>query len=157
LRARPSLALSSRRSFVRSEASNVRNTGLLGNHQLALTAPREVQAMKIQDAMTTEVKTARPEMSLKDVAAILAEHRISGLPVVDEEGQVLGVISEADILVKERAEVPYRGLRALLHHREVAAVATKVEARTAGEAMSSPAVTTEPFWSLADAAMLMTE
>jgi CBS domain-containing protein len=111
--------------------------------------------MKVRDAMTTGVKTVRPDTSLKDAAAILAEHRIGGMPVVDDEGHVLGVISDADILVKERAESPYRGLHGLLHHREASAVATKVEARSAGEAMSSPAITVEPSYSISSVAELM--
>jgi CBS domain-containing protein len=112
--------------------------------------------MKVRDAMTTEVKVARPEASLKDVASILSEHRISGLPVVDDGDNVLGVISGGDILLKERAEVP-EGLQRLLHHKEASALASKVEARTAGEAMSAPAVTIEPFRELPEAAQLMIE
>jgi predicted transcriptional regulator len=49
--------------------------------------------MKVADAMTSEVEVVRPEASLKEVASILAEQRISGLPVVDDGGDVLGVIS----------------------------------------------------------------
>jgi CBS domain-containing protein len=61
--------------------------------------------MKVGNAMT-EIKVVPPEASLKDVASILAEHRISGLHVVDDGGDVLGVISEGDILLRETAEVP---------------------------------------------------
>ena len=57
--------------------------------------------MKIKDVMTSEVLTVRPGTSLKDVARLLVEQRISGLPVVDTDGRVVGVISEADILMKE--------------------------------------------------------
>ena len=70
--------------------------------------------MKVADAMTSEVEVVGPEASLKEVASILAEHRISGLPVVDDGGDVLGVISEGDILLKETAEVP-RGFQRLRH------------------------------------------
>jgi CBS domain-containing protein len=113
--------------------------------------------MKVTDAMTTDVKTVRPATSLKDVAAILSEHRISGAPVVDDAGSLLGVISEADIIVKEGAELPYRGLSSLMHHREAKALATKLEARTAGEAMSAPAITIEGWESLSEAAKFMIE
>jgi CBS domain-containing protein len=112
--------------------------------------------MKVKDAMTTDVKTVGPATSLKDAAAILAEHKISGLPVVDD-GRVVGVVSEAEIVVKERGEVPHHGLSGLLHRREATALATKVEARTVGEAMSSPAITIEPWESLAGAAAMMIE
>jgi CBS domain-containing protein len=113
--------------------------------------------MKVKDAMTTDVKAVRRETSLKDVAAVLAEHGISGAPILDDEGRVIGVISEADILVKEYAELPHRGLVGLLHHREAEALATKVEARTAGEAMTEPAITIAPWELLSEAAALMIE
>lgn len=112
--------------------------------------------MKIRDGMTTDVKTVGPDASLKDVAAILAEHRISGLPVVDEDRRVLGVITKADIIIKELGEVP-SGLHRLIHPREASVVATKVEARTAGDAMSAPAITVAPVYSLSEAAALMIE
>ena len=48
-----------------------------------------------------DVLTVRADHPLKDAAALLAEHRISGLPVVDDERHVLGVLSEGDILFKE--------------------------------------------------------
>ena len=57
--------------------------------------------MRVQDLMTTDVLTVRTAAPLKDAAALLAEHRISGLPVVDGDRHVLGVLSEGDILFKE--------------------------------------------------------
>jgi CBS domain-containing protein len=113
--------------------------------------------MRVKDAMTTDPQAVGPHTSLKDTAAILAEHRMAEAPVVDEEGHVIGVITAADILIKERAEVQHRRLGSLLHHREATELATKVEARTAGEAMSAPPATIEPWEPLADAATLMLE
>jgi CBS domain-containing protein len=43
--------------------------------------------MNVKDVMTSDVVTVRPETPLKDVAAILTERRISGVPVVDETGR----------------------------------------------------------------------
>jgi CBS domain-containing protein len=99
----------------------------------------------------------RPDTSLKDAAAILAEHRIGGLPVVDDGSAVLGVITCADILLKERAESPAGGLRKLLHDREAKALEAKVEAHTVGEAMSTPPITAEENWLLSEAADEMLE
>src|SRR5436309_201776 len=112
------------------------------------------KAMKVKDAMTADVRTVGPETSLRDVAAILAQHRISGLPVVDSEGRVLGVVSSSDILVKERAEAPAserRGILGRLHRGNDTELQMKVEARTAGEAMTSPAVTIGPGAMLSEA------
>jgi CBS domain-containing protein len=110
--------------------------------------------MKISDVMTREVRTVTPDTPLSEVARILSELRVSGLPVVDD-GRVVGVISEADILVKERGEGPPRpGLLGLLLDDSVD-IAAKLEARTAGEAMTCPAVTVSGRRSLAEAASRM--
>jgi CBS domain-containing protein len=80
---------------------------------------------------------------------------VSGLPVVDEDGSVLGIVSEADILAKERGRETGRG--SLLDHLLDAdgRVDRKHEARDAADAMTSPAVTIRPNRPLAEAAALM--
>lgn len=52
--------------------------------------------------MTTEVITAKPEQSIEEVAQILADNRISGVPVVDDTGKLVGVVTENDLMVKAR-------------------------------------------------------
>ena len=54
--------------------------------------------MKISEIMTPDPIAVGPETPLKDVAAILLEHGISGVPVIGERLEVLGVVSEADII-----------------------------------------------------------
>ena len=58
--------------------------------------------MHVRELMTTPVVSIGPEASLKDVAAIFVERRISGPPVYDMENRVLGVISEGDIVKGDR-------------------------------------------------------
>jgi CBS domain-containing protein len=94
--------------------------------------------MRVAEVMTTEVLTVTPGTPLKDVAALLQAGRISGVPVVDRDGCVLGVVSEADIILKERRP-PQRTRWQRLHRAN--ALDAKAMARTAGEAMTSPAVT----------------
>ena len=62
--------------------------------------------MRVEDVMTQGVRTVTPDTPIKEVAVILSELRIGGVPVVDDDGAPLGVISKADILIKERAESP---------------------------------------------------
>ncbi len=66
--------------------------------------------MKVQDVMTTDVATTGPDALLKDAAIELVRRRISGMPVVDDDRQVLGVVSETDILRKGRRPATRRRL-----------------------------------------------
>ena len=107
--------------------------------------------MRVQDVMTKEVRTVEADTSLKDVARLLTELGISGLPVV-EDGKVVGVVSEADILVKERAINPARHGLVGMFHTEGVDVGEKLRALTAGEAMTSPAITITPARPVSEAA-----
>jgi CBS domain-containing protein len=116
--------------------------------------------MKIRDVMSRPALTVRPETPLKEVARQLVEHRISGLPVTDAEGRVLGVISEADLLLKEGgpANVRHRRFsRYLGDSPKTRAQLAKLAATTAGEAMTAPAVTIDGDRPVSAAATVMTE
>jgi len=113
--------------------------------------------MKVKELMTEHVLAVGPEAPLKDAAAILAENRISGLPVISEQRRVLGVVSEADILIKERGpEARHGGLIAWLL---VGGLPDdeRLSARSSGEAMTSPAITIGAESHVSEAARLMTE
>lgn len=113
--------------------------------------------MKIEDLMTKEVVTVAPDLPLKAVAAKLSDHAISGAPVCDADGAVVGVVSEADILRKEQGLTPHVGKRARWFARLYDDEVDKLEARTAAEAMTAPALTIRPTASTAAAARLMIE
>ncbi|MFB0627250.1 CBS domain-containing protein [Streptomyces sp. AB3(2024)] len=106
--------------------------------------------IKVGDLMTDEVVSVVTSTSFKDVAKLLAQHDISGLPVLDEEDRVLGVISESDLIVRQTAEHPLMsdapGGRGTF--------ASEVSF-TAGEVMSAPAVTVHAEETAAGAARLM--
>jgi len=56
--------------------------------------------MKIKDVMTKEVVTLSPDDTILDASLKLSDKRISGAPVIDSDGKVIGVFSEADVLKK---------------------------------------------------------
>jgi CBS domain-containing membrane protein len=60
---------------------------------------RKTSQVPVREVMTKHVTSISPDADLHDAARILSEHRISGMPVVDENKRVIGVISQADILV----------------------------------------------------------
>jgi len=110
--------------------------------------------------MTEKVLTIGPEAPIKDVAKILVANGISGLPVCDIEGRVLGVVSEGDILYKEHD--PREGhvggpLGWIVDGTPNYAGYLKAGARTSREAMSAPAITIAPYESVAEAARIMYE
>src|SRR5512132_1445511 len=108
--------------------------------------------MRVEDVMTRDVVTVPPGASLKEAARLLVEHRISGLPVVDNESHVLGVISEADLLTKEAGGSQLRSPFAWLPELGGEADRSKLDARLVGEAMTAPAVMIEANRPLAVAA-----
>ena len=64
----------------------------------------------VKDLMTTQVVTVTPQTPFKEIVARLAEHRVSAVPVVDDSRRVLGVVSEADLLLKEEFPEPEQDL-----------------------------------------------
>jgi len=112
--------------------------------------------MKVMDVMSTEVFTVGPATSLKDVARLLVTHGISGVPVVDE-GAVLGVVSEGDLLFKERGPSDRGRVFSWLLDEYGMEGQAKEEARTAADAMTSPARTISPNVLVSAAASQMLE
>lgn len=114
-----------------------------------------MKSVTVNDVMTTRVVSMRKDASFREMAAALREHRVSAFPVVDGDGEVIGVVSEADMLAKEALGSEPQGMpgmiTGLLRHKEHA----KARAITAGDLMSSPPVTVTPEDTLEHAAKLM--
>ncbi|GAA2804571.1 CBS domain-containing protein [Kitasatospora sp. CM 4170] len=112
-----------------------------------------MQHRTVQDVMTQEVVTARPETPFKEVAALFHRNDITAIPVLDDQGHPLGMVSEADLIRKEAVlpdpEGRYPGRWLDAHDR------ARAEAETAGGLMTSPAVTARPGWSVPEAARAM--
>lgn len=106
--------------------------------------------MRVLDIMTMDVLTARPEDSLKDAARTMVRAGVSGLPVVDDDGRLVGIITEADFLEREADRSRRRLLNAMLD--ECGGV---VEAETVGEVMSTDPVVIFPEATVTEAARMM--
>jgi CBS domain-containing protein len=112
--------------------------------------------MKVRDVMTVNVAAVGQEATLKQVAQVMADRGISGVPVINVDARVLGVVSEGDIIVKAASHSERAGiLGRLFAPRGVDE--RRLAATTAGEAMTAPAVTVEADESVAEAARLMVE
>jgi CBS domain-containing protein len=117
----------------------------------------------VAEVMTRNPITVRPETLLQEVIQTLAERRISGLPVVDESGKLLGVVSETDLMWRESGVTPPAYIMLLdsviylenpaRYERDL----HKALGQTAGEIMTRDPVTITPDKPLSDAARLMHE
>jgi len=101
----------------------------------------------VKDIMTTHVVAVYPSASFKEMAARLHEFRVSAFPVIDDEGKVLGVVSEDDLLAKEAVALTLADMPADISERIARRLhrpGREADGLTAGELMTSPAVTTTP-------------
>jgi len=104
----------------------------------------------VKDVMTTRVIWVKPGATFRGMAVALRENRVSAFPVIDDDGKLVGVVSEADMLTKEALADP-GVLGGLLHHRDQA----KARGVTAGDLMTAPVVTVAPEDTVEHAARLM--
>jgi len=99
---------------------------------------------RVKDVMTTRVVAVRKDATFKEIAALLGEYRVSAFPVLDEDGPVIGVVSESDLLSRE-ALVAAIGARAEEFGSGITAVGL----------MSKPPVVVTPYEPVTSAARLM--
>ena len=109
----------------------------------------------VKDVMSTLPLWVSETTSFQEIAARLRECRVSAFPVLDADGTVIGVVSEADLLVKEAVLGEPGGVAGLLAGLLHRAARTKAGAVTAADLMTSPAVTIGPDDTVEHAAKLM--
>jgi CBS domain-containing protein len=119
--------------------------------------------MQVHEIMTREVITVRPDARVAAVARLFREHAISGLPVVDDEGAVIGIITEKDLIARHaRPHFPHyiRVLDSVIYlegSKRYEESIRHILATTAGELMTKPVRTVGPDMDVQDLAALMVE
>ncbi len=110
----------------------------------------------VADVMTSRVHVARPQTPFKRLVQLIEENKISAIPIVDDRGFPVGIVSESDLLLKERRQ-ELESEPSLLHplrRREQRAQAKGV---VASEIMTAPPITVRSDTALQAAARLMQE
>jgi CBS domain-containing protein len=107
----------------------------------------------VGEAMTRQVLTVHPNTPFKEIAQILVGQGIDAVPVVDETGTLLGVVSGSDLTCHEEPAPSIGSL--LVHGRTERVHARKRRGRTARELMSSPACTVSPSVGVCEATATM--
>ncbi|MFE0653506.1 CBS domain-containing protein [Streptomyces sp. NPDC059534] len=110
------------------------------------------QPFTVADVMTRKVVAVQPGAEFKEIVAAMERWKVTAVPVIEGEGRVVGVVSEADLLLKEEFHDHRLGLVEQMRRLDATA---KAGSRRAEDLMTSPAVTVAPEASLPQAARLM--
>ena len=119
--------------------------------------------LKVKDIMTREVITATPDTEVFKAARLLLEKRINGLPVVDDDDKVVGILCQSD-LVAQQKKIPLPSLYTLLEGfvpltsmKRIDKEVEKIAAVTVRQAMTPDPVTVGPETAIEEVAALMAD
>lgn len=110
----------------------------------------------VSDVMTRRVHVASPLTPFKLLVRLIEENRVSAIPIVDQQGVPVGVVSESDLLLKERRR-ELDSSRDLVHPIKRRQERAKAEGLVASDLMTSPAITIDSRAGLGQAARRMQE
>jgi len=125
-------------------------------YEIALRHARErvAAAVPVREIMTRDVVTIGKGADINEAARLLSEDRISGLPVVDEDRHVMGVVSEADILSMTGMRKGHT-FKDIVRHLLGEPLPERKEGGIVEDIMSSPAITTKPDADIAEVARVL--
>lgn len=117
--------------------------------------------LRARDIMTKEVISVYPETEVAQAARLLLEHRINGLPVLDQEEHLIGIICQSDLIAQQK-KIPLPSFFILLDSviqlpsiKNIEKELQKIAAITVQDAMTPNPVTVDPDTTLEDIATLM--
>jgi CBS domain-containing protein len=114
--------------------------------------------MQASDVMVTDVITAKADSNVYDVAELLLTNRISAVPIVDDAGKLLGMVSEGDLLRRGEADTGHERswwLKLLMGRELLAAEYLKEHSRRVDDVMTRGVISAEPDTPVADIATLL--
>jgi CBS domain-containing protein len=119
--------------------------------------------LKVKDIMTTDLLTVTPETEVTQAARLLVDKRINGIPVVDGDGRLQGILCQSDLIVQQKSfPLPsfftlLDGIIPLKSRDAMEAEIKKIAAVTVSEAMTPDPVSVNPEDSMQTVANLMVE
>ena len=117
---------------------------------------RLVHRIPVSDVMSTEVITVKKDADMHEVARLLSENKISGLPVVDDEKHVIGIVTEADILYMAGMDRGHT-FRDILRHIIGEPMPKRRNGGMVGDIMTTPVITTKPDTDIREVARILDE
>jgi CBS domain-containing membrane protein len=117
---------------------------------------RMYRRVTVDDVMTKNVITVGKEADIHDAARLLSEHRISGMPVADGDGKIIGMITEADVLAMTGLGKGHT-VKDLIRHLLGEPIPGGRTNGTVADVMSSPAISVKPGTDIHEAARILRE
>jgi len=117
--------------------------------------------LKVADVMTTAVRTVKKETSIRELAELFAEYKISTAPVVDDSGSLLGVVTETDLIEQDRnLHIPtvislFDWVIYLESEKKFEKELKKVTGQTVGDIFSPECTTVSPTTPVSEVADIM--
>jgi CBS domain-containing membrane protein len=115
---------------------------------------RVARRVSVREVMTKDVVKIRADADFTEATNLLSENRISGLPVVDEEDRVIGVITEGDVLSMAGLRKEH-AFKDIIRHILGEPLSRPKESRRLRDVMSAPAITTRPDADIRDVALTL--
>jgi len=114
--------------------------------------------MKVEDIMTRDVIAVSPKTPIHEAAELMIDHGVSGLPVVDDAGNVVGIVSEGDLILREKPRERAPWWRLFFSDFErLAREYQKVHGMTVGEVMTRSLITVSPDLPIESVALILDE
>ncbi|MBI2528354.1 MAG: CBS domain-containing protein [Candidatus Rokubacteria bacterium] len=112
--------------------------------------------MKVEEVMTHDVITTSPGTAIHEAARLMVNHTVSGLPVVDDAGKLVGVISEGDLILRQKHRERLSWWRLFFEDGErLAREYQKAVGTTVGEVMSTAVISASPDLPIESAAVIL--
>lgn len=119
--------------------------------------------LKAKDIMTKDVITVSPDMEIISAAGILFQHHINGVPVIQSDGKIVGILCQSDVIAQQKA-IPIPSLFTFLDGyipftslKKVEKNVQKIAAIKVAHAMTENPVTVSPETSIEEIATLMVD
>jgi CBS domain-containing protein len=117
--------------------------------------------MRAMDVMTTKVITVTPDTTIRDLARVLCDNAISGVPVVDQDTRVVGIVTEGDLLHRTETATEHhtqrrhsRWLASIASDRELARDYVKSHGRHVSDVMTHEVIAVEDTTELGEIASI---
>lgn len=112
--------------------------------------------MRVEEIMTKDVITVSPKTPIHEAAELMIDHGVSGLPVVDDAGSVVGIVSEGDLILREKPRERAPWWRLFFGDAErLAREYQKAHGMTVGEVMTRSLIAVSPDFPIESAALIL--